>query len=103
MIRAVDAFARKSMLLRHGAGGFKHVETKNLWVPEAAHSKDIEVVKIAQCMHAAMFLRDQHVAPSHETHQLRVGRPSGTRPCWAEHRHRYARREASTSSKIRLR
>ena len=49
-VHAVDV----SMLHRHDSGGLKHVETKNLWVQEAAaQSKDIKVVKIARGMNAA--------------------------------------------------
>ena len=60
--------ACESMLLRHGSGGLKHLETKNLWVQEAVKSKHIKVVKIARevnaadslaCFSATNILRDQ--------------------------------------------
>ena len=67
LVHALDASACKSMLLRHGSGGLKHLETKNLWVQEAVKSKHIKVVKIARevnvadslaCFSATNILRD---------------------------------------------
>ena len=42
----VDAAACKGILLRRGAGGVKHLETKFLWVQEAIQTKHIKVEKI---------------------------------------------------------
>ena len=56
LVHAVDASACKSMLLRHGSRGLKHLETKNLWVQEAVKSKHIKVVKIAREVNAAVSL-----------------------------------------------
>ena len=56
LVHALDASACKSMLLRHGSGGLKHLETKNLWVQEAVKSKHIKVVKIAREVNAAVSL-----------------------------------------------
>ena len=53
LVHALDASACKSMLLRHGSGGLKHLETKNSWVQEAVKSKHIKVVKIAREVNAA--------------------------------------------------
>ena len=74
LVHAVDASACKSMLLRHGSGGLKHLETKNLLVLEAVKSKHIKVVKIAREVNAAdslaRFSAGKRLARSHDTHQL---------------------------------
>ena len=86
--RAVDASARKSMLLRHGSGGLTHLETKNLWVQETVKSTHIKVCEDCErsecCRFSGMFLCDKHLARSHETHQLRPDRQPGTSSCRSE-------------------
>ena len=70
LVHAVDPSACKSMLLQHGSGGSKHLETKNLRIQEASRN-DIKVVKIARevnaadslaCVSATNILRD-HMKP----------------------------------------
>ena len=39
IVHEVDASACKSILLRKGAGGLKHIEVKQLWVQEAVSRK----------------------------------------------------------------
>ena len=46
MEHAVDASTCKSILLRRGPGGIKHLDTKQLWVQEAITEKSIRVLKI---------------------------------------------------------
>ena len=85
LVHALDASACKSMLLRHGSGGLKHLETKNLWVQEAVKSKHIKVVKIARevnaadslaCFSATNILRDHMRLVNCE-----LNRQPGTRSC----------------------
>ena len=46
MEHAVDVSTCKSILLRRGPGGFKHLDTKQLWVQDAVTEKRIRVLKI---------------------------------------------------------
>ena len=62
LVHALDASACKSMLLRHGSGGLKHLETKNLWVQEAVKSmkvaRDVNAADSLACFSATNILRD---------------------------------------------
>ena len=49
----VDASVCKSILLRKGPGGVKHVDTKHLWVQEFIRRKNIKVVKVPRYENAA--------------------------------------------------
>ena len=71
LVDAVDSSACKSMLLRHGSGGLKHVETKNFWEQEAVQSKHIKLIKIMREVNAedslACFSTASTVALSRNT------------------------------------
>ena len=66
LVHALDASACRSMLLRHGSGGLKHLETKNLWVQEAVKSKTHQSCEDCErsecCRFVGMFLCDKHLA-----------------------------------------
>ena len=49
----VDASACKSILMRKGPGGVKHIDTKFLWVQELIRRKDIKVTKVVRTENAA--------------------------------------------------
>ena len=53
IVHEVDASACKSILMRKGSGGLKHVEVKQLWVQEAVANKLIQVRKIGREWNAA--------------------------------------------------
>ena len=65
LVHALDASACKSMLLLHGSGGLKHLETKNLWVQEAVKSKHNQSCEDSErsecCRFVGMFLCDKHL------------------------------------------
>ena len=65
---AVDASACKSTLLRHGPGGVKHLETKNLWVQEAIRERGIKVLKIGREKNAADSLASYSTAATLRRH-----------------------------------
>ena len=44
----IDATACKGVLLRHGAGQLKHIETKSLWVQERIQQLGVKVRKISR-------------------------------------------------------
>ena len=53
VLHEVDAAACKSMLMRKGVAGVKHMETKELWVQEAILQKGIQVRKIPREQNAS--------------------------------------------------
>ena len=53
LIHQLDASAAKSMLLRQGCGGLKHLDIRTLWVQEAILAEDIDVQKINRTQNTA--------------------------------------------------
>ena len=62
----VDAAACKGILLRRGAGGVKHLETKFLWVQEAIQSKKIRVEKLPRDLNLSDALASYSPGPDLE-------------------------------------
>ena len=68
IVHEVDASACKSILMRKGAGGLKHVEVKQLWVQEAVAKKSIRVCKIGREWNAAETLASYSTSKTIQAH-----------------------------------
>ena len=60
----VDASACKSLIMKTGVGGIKHVEAKYLWIQEAVEKKKIKVHNIARAKNVADALASFSPGPT---------------------------------------
>ena len=61
---SVDASACKSLIMKKGVGGIKHVEAKNLWIQEAVAKKKIAVHNIPRASNVADALASYSPGPT---------------------------------------